>query len=55
MSQVATAVTVAERVHACGIPVLDLDSPDAGAAIEKACFAARDADGCDAIVLGCGA
>ena len=40
-------------VHACDIPVLDLDSPDAHATIENACFAARDADGCDAIVLGC--
>jgi allantoin racemase len=40
-------------VHACDIPVLDLDSADARASIAKACAAARDADGCDVIVLGC--
>jgi allantoin racemase len=40
-------------VHACGIPVLDLDSPDARASITKACAAAREADRCDVIVLGC--
>jgi allantoin racemase len=40
-------------VHACDIPVLDLDSPLARASITKTCVAARDADGCDAIVLGC--
>ncbi|HEY0936007.1 MAG TPA: aspartate/glutamate racemase family protein [Trebonia sp.] len=40
-------------VHACGIPVLDLDSPSAWASVGKACAAARDADGCDVIVLGC--
>jgi len=40
-------------VHACDIPVLDLDSPSAWAAVAKACAAARDADDCDVIVLGC--
>jgi allantoin racemase len=40
-------------VHACEIPVLDLDSADSRASIAKTCAAARDADGCDAIVLGC--
>ena len=40
-------------VHACDIPVLDLDSPSAWAAVGQACAAARDGDGCDAIVLGC--
>jgi len=40
-------------VHACDIPVLDLDSPTAWASVGKACTAARDADGCDVIVLGC--
>jgi allantoin racemase len=33
--------------------VLDLESADARASIAKACAAARDADGCDVIVLGC--
>jgi len=40
-------------VHACDIPVLDLDSPDARSAVAKACAAARDADRCDVLVLGC--
>jgi len=40
-------------VHACDIPVLELDSPSARASIAKACAAARDADRCDVIVLGC--
>ena len=40
-------------VHACGIPVLAIDSPPARAAVAKACAAARDADRCDVIVLGC--
>jgi len=40
-------------VHACDVPVLDLDSPLARVSIGKACVAARDADGCDVIVLGC--
>jgi len=40
-------------VHACDIPVLDLDSATARASIGKACVASRDGDGCDVIVLGC--
>lgn len=40
-------------VHACGVPVLDLESADARASIAKACAVAKDADGCDVIVLGC--
>jgi allantoin racemase len=40
-------------VHACDIPVLELDSRSARASIAKACVAARDADGCDVVVLGC--
>ena len=40
-------------VHACDIPVLDLDSPSARSCVAKACAAARDSDGCDVIVLGC--
>jgi allantoin racemase len=40
-------------VHASDIPVLDLDSADARASITKACAAAKEADGCDVIVLGC--
>jgi allantoin racemase len=40
-------------VHACDIPVLDLESADARASIAKACAAAKDTDGCDVIVLGC--
>ena len=40
-------------VHACDIAVLDLDSPSAWASVGKACVSARDADGCDVIVLGC--
>lgn len=40
-------------VHACDIPVLELDSPSAWASVAKACAAARDADDCDVIVLGC--
>ena len=40
-------------VHACDIPVLDLDSPSAAGAVAKACAAARDTDRCDVIVLGC--
>jgi allantoin racemase len=40
-------------VHACDIPVLDLDAPAAWASVAKACAAARDSDGCDVIVLGC--
>jgi allantoin racemase len=40
-------------VHACDIPVLDLDSPSARSCVAKACAAALDSDGCDVIVLGC--
>jgi allantoin racemase len=40
-------------VHGCNIPVLDLESAEARASIAKACAAAKDADGCDVIVLGC--
>ena len=40
-------------VHASDIPVLDLDSADARASIAKTCAAAKEADGCDVIVLGC--
>jgi allantoin racemase len=45
--------TACAGVHACDVPVLDLDSPSARARVAKACVAARDADGCDVIVLGC--
>jgi allantoin racemase len=45
--------TACAGVHACDIPVLDLDSPPAWASVGKACAAARDADGSDVIVLGC--
>jgi len=41
-------------VHACDIPVLELDSdPAAVKTITEACRTALDADGSDAIVLGC--
>jgi allantoin racemase len=40
-------------VHASDIPVLDLDSADARTSIAKVCAAAKEADGCDVIVLGC--
>jgi allantoin racemase len=40
-------------VHACDIPVLDLDSPAARAAVGRACAAARESDRCDVMVLGC--
>jgi allantoin racemase len=45
--------TACAGVHACDVPVLDLDSPSARACVAKACVAARDSDGCDVIVLGC--
>ncbi|HLH58613.1 MAG TPA: aspartate/glutamate racemase family protein [Streptosporangiaceae bacterium] len=41
------------NVHACDLPVLALDSAEARAVIAKRCALARDADGCDVIVLGC--
>jgi allantoin racemase len=41
-------------VHAVDIPVLDLDTdPDAAKRITAACRDAVEADGCDAVVLGC--
>jgi allantoin racemase len=41
-------------VHACEIPVLDLETdPAAQAVITQACRSALGADGSDAIVLGC--
>ncbi|HEX4252970.1 MAG TPA: aspartate/glutamate racemase family protein [Pseudonocardia sp.] len=41
-------------VHACDIPVLELDSdPSAAKTITEACRAALETDGADAIVLGC--
>ncbi|OLR92532.1 aspartate/glutamate racemase family protein [Actinokineospora bangkokensis] len=41
-------------VHACGIPVLDLESdPDAVKKVVAACAVALEADGSDAVVLGC--
>jgi allantoin racemase len=41
-------------IHACEIPVLELEtSPDARSVITAACAAALAADGSDAIVLGC--
>jgi allantoin racemase len=40
-------------VHACDIPVLELDSSDARSLIGKACAEALATDGCDSIVLGC--
>lgn len=40
-------------IHACDIPVLALEDPDARKIITEACGDAVDADGSDAIVLGC--
>jgi allantoin racemase len=40
-------------IHACGIPVLELDSLESAAQIGKTCREALDRDGSDAIVLGC--
>ncbi|QNG17425.1 Asp/Glu racemase [Rhodococcus triatomae] len=41
-------------VHACDIPVLDLDrDPDAAKVITEACRDALEHDGSDALVLGC--
>jgi allantoin racemase len=41
-------------VHACDIPVLELDTdPDAVKTVTEACQSALDADGSDAVVLGC--
>jgi allantoin racemase len=40
-------------IHACGIPVLELDCPESAALIGNKCREALDRDGSDAIVLGC--
>ncbi|MBT2230074.1 aspartate/glutamate racemase family protein [Nonomuraea sp. NEAU-A123] len=42
-------------VHACDIPVLELDDPasDARRVVTELCAAAAEADGSDSIVLGC--
>ncbi|WP_433755870.1 aspartate/glutamate racemase family protein [Nocardia sp. CA-135398] len=40
-------------IHACEIPVLALEDPDARKIITEACRHAVDADGSDAVVLGC--
>lgn len=41
-------------IHACEIPVLDLDSdPDARKIVTEACRDAVEADGSDVVVLGC--
>jgi allantoin racemase len=41
-------------IHACEIPVLDLDSdPDARKVVTEACREALEADGSDVLVLGC--
>jgi allantoin racemase len=41
-------------VHACGIPVLDLESdPETVKKLTAACLAAVEQDGSDAVVLGC--
>ncbi|WP_433521732.1 aspartate/glutamate racemase family protein [Nocardia pseudovaccinii] len=40
-------------IHACEIPVLALEDPDARKIVTEACGDAVDADGSDAIVLGC--
>ncbi|WP_327109345.1 aspartate/glutamate racemase family protein [Nonomuraea glycinis] len=42
-------------VHACDIPVLDLDDPasDARKVVAELCASALEADGSDTIVLGC--
>ncbi|MBA2895149.1 aspartate/glutamate racemase family protein [Nonomuraea soli] len=40
-------------IHACEIPVLDLESPGARKAVVQACRATMERDGCDSVVLGC--
>lgn len=40
-------------VHACEIPVLDLEVSSTAATLETACRAALEADRSDAVVLGC--
>ncbi len=47
--------TACRGVHACDIPVLDLDDPasDARKVVAELCATALEADGSDTIVLGC--
>lgn len=47
--------TVCRGVHACDVPVLDLEDPASGARtlVAERCAAALGADGSDVIVLGC--
>lgn len=42
-------------VHACDVPVLNLDDPGPGTVrtVTEACTAAVNEDGCDVVVLGC--
>ncbi|MEV4802027.1 aspartate/glutamate racemase family protein [Nonomuraea sp. NPDC049421] len=40
-------------VHACEIPVLDLEQPPARAAVTELCASVAERDGSDVIVLGC--
>lgn len=40
-------------VHACDVPVLDLEQPGASKAVSDLCAEAVERDGCDAVVLGC--
>jgi allantoin racemase len=40
-------------VHACDIPVLDLEDPTARKTVTELCVAAVERDGSDAVVLGC--
>lgn len=45
---------VCRGIHACEIPVLELESnPDTAAILIEACRSAAERDGADAIVLGC--
>ncbi|ORM25007.1 aspartate/glutamate racemase family protein [Williamsia sp. 1135] len=45
---------VCRGIHACEIPVLELESnPDTAAILIEACRSAAEEDGSDAIVLGC--
>ncbi|MEV4017435.1 aspartate/glutamate racemase family protein [Nonomuraea angiospora] len=40
-------------VHACDIPVLDLEDPAARKSVTELCVAAVERDGSDSVVLGC--
>ncbi|MGN9841200.1 aspartate/glutamate racemase family protein [Nonomuraea sp. H19] len=40
-------------VHACDIPVLDLEDPAARKEVTELCVTAVERDGCDSLVLGC--